>query len=903
MENSFAGESIGKPSAPGQPDAPGAPGGYDANGVQANPFAGLGYVLETTDDKQIFEHIHGLVLRTELLAQNRLAYDTHWAYFVTGYPWSELEKLPGKDQYIHRLPYGSVSTQAVPNKAWDLVNKTAETLLVDFPKAEAQPRDSSEEAQAACDVANRFLAQDAGELGTNDEQFFYDRVQRALFTPTSFAECWTDPTGAGYVPLQINAHPGAQDPNSPMVDAQGNPTTDYVLRYVTEAPTEGPDGTPVFPEGTQFTDDPSEAAPLWLPRLRAAKWNREHVRVFPETARVEDAEKVIILGYCTIGEARRRWQTVAEMQDADLESLCDWTPPRYLHLLPPYLRSRWKLTDGRKERQGSGDERLIFYYHIYIKACSDYRKGADVVVSGVGGGRVLDKRLLSKPVTVDVGGMSKTEVRCMEIPVMQLTPVADPFDMDPQGRAFIEIFAGAVENNANLAMSFQQLVDRIVRTPYTVASTSPVTGEMVKNARATEDFILIRNPQDKPTPIVPAALPESAFFQMFNLSDDSINSAASQNRPAQGSDRQQEVSGRAREIAVQQNNLANTSKSNVVNAAYARWCRIKLERAMADFETQQLILYVGEDGATKVREWTGVDFALVGKVEILAGTGTMMTPDMKVQYIGNLQAASLMDGAEAAEAARPSYAKRLGLGPDRHAQYVERCIAAWNRYLKTPPTPTWVQEYQAWQQAQAAYQQALAQFQQQQQMWQQAVEARALSAGGPPPVALGPEQQNAQAMDQYQQAVLWLQLNPQAAAMTAPPVQPPPPQVPMPWTPFADRPNDTEPAIAATWTRKLSLVISSTKYEEASPEWRDVLVRKYNAMRQAVATASGAAPASTPNAAPQGTPSAPAAKQSPQFPGPRPAPGSSSAGSQHHPGAASRGAVNQHTPTAARVAA
>lgn len=455
----------------------------------------------------------------------------------------------------------------------------------------------------------------------------------------------------------------------------------------------------------------------------------------------------------------------------------------------------------------------------------------------------------------------------MEIPVVQITPIADVFDGDPQGRPFVELFAGAVENNAHLAMSFAELVNKIVHTPYAVPATSPIDGDDVKNARATEDMLLINRPEDKPTPIAPPPLPNT-FFEMFNLSDDAVNSMASANRPSQGSDRQQEVSGRARQIAIEQNNVGNTSKQHILSAAYSRWCRIKIERAMSDFTVPQTIAYEGEDGANKQAEWTGVDFALVGKVTIKAGTGTMMAPDQKVQYLGNLQAAGLLPADEAAEAARPSFSKRLGIASSPHEQYIERCISAW---LQGPPTPEWAQQYQAWHQAQQQFQAAQQQFQQQLQLFQQAQQAQAIAAGGPPPANLGPEAQNEGAMNHYQQAIIALEQIAQQTGGVLPqqPVPPQPPQVPEPWTPFKQRPNQTEPAIAAMWARKLSKVISSVKYDQAIPEWRAILDTAYIKARQAVATASGAAPASPPQSRPVGTPEPQQPVQSPSFPGPR----------------------------------
>lgn len=769
---------------------------------QPGEFAGMGPLLEDADD-QVFKAVEGLVIRQEQIAKNHLAQDSHWTLVKLGYPWSTLTHYPGRDTYEQKLPYGSAGTtiQAVPNKSWDLINKTTEALLVDFPESEAEPTDDTEEANGAKEMANRFLAQDAGEQGTNDAVLFHDRVNRSLASASTYLECWTDPTGAGYVPLQIKAHPQAVDANNPLVDQMGNPTTDYVLRYVTA--------------DKQFTEKASEAAPQWQPKLRGAKWQREHIRVYPESARVEDADKVIILGFCTLSEAKRRWKSVAAMQPDELSALCDWTPLRYLVLLPPFQRARWKLTDGRdKEKSGSSDERIMFYYHPYVKAGQDYQKGADVVVSGAKGGLILDRKTLSKDVQVG----EQTETRCMEIPVVQITPRGDPDEMDPSGRAFIELFAGAAENSAFLAMSFSEGISKTLSTPWFTSSTSAVEGWQIEEARASGDTIPILNiATDKPLQMTPPVMP-LGFFQMYELADEAINSIASSERAAQGADNSKERSGKALQIAVSQNNVNLSGMQHAINNAYARWCRIKIEKAMADFSTTQQISYVGEDGAYKQDEWTGVDFAKIGKVIVKAGTGTGMNPDAKVNYLGNLVQAQMMDPDEAKDAARPSFSKRLGIPDDPQVQRVERQIGAW---LKGVPSPEWIQQAQVYQQAKAVA-----------------------------------DQQNQQAQAAYQQQTAQHQANEQnnqtlkiAGAEALP--QPPQQAVPMgadgmpltpPWGPFAPLPMDDEPLIAQLRMRRLAKLMAKAEFSSKDPMWTQLVVDEYNRMRTAVAAVAAPPP-------------------------------------------------------------
>lgn len=848
-DSGFTGVTIGDPSDP----LDGFSAGQDDLGAHGQPgqFQGMGDLLEDSDE-DVFRDTDDLIRRQELLAINRWNVDEYFKCVVDGYPWATLMHDTTRDVYDFELPYGvdSLSIQPIPNKNLDLVNKTSEQILVDFPDADAEPIDDSEAAEAAADAGNRFLAYDAGEQGTNDAVLYDDRVKSALVCASAFIEYWVDPSGGGYVPLQIEAHPRAASPQQPLVGPDGMPTTDLIERYVT-API-NPDGT--AGDGSQFTDDPSQAAPQWQKKICASKWQREHIRTVPEHLPVDQADEVIVLGHCTIGQAKRRWQSVAQMAPEDVSALCDWTPTRYLVLLPPFQRARWKLTDGKqKNKSGSSDERIMFYYRRYIKARPDYPKGADVVMSGIDGGLILDKQLLSVEVEVPAKGPARQgqttkETRCREIPVVQVTPRGDPYGQDPTGKAYMTLFVGATENNAVLSQGYAELVNKVLHTPFVTTATSPIEGWQVEAARSSGDFLQVIDMGQAPKQLDPPKEP-GGFFEMYSLSDEAINSIASRERAASGADNSRERSGKALQIAVSQNNIGNSSMLTAVNNSYARGCRIKLELAMAEYTTTQQIAFVGEDGANQMMDLHATDFALIGKVNVKAGTGTGLTQDAKVEYLGNLKAEGFLSDSEASDAARPSFAKRLGLPPNPFEQYVSRCIDTW---VNGPPSAEWVTQYQGWLAAEQQYEHAQALFAQQFAAFTQYQQNAAIAAGGPPSPALGPEGQNARATDDYQQAMLAMrtaQLIGQQSGVdpSVMPVQPSPPQIPKPWVPFAARPNDTEPQIAAIWMRRLSRVMSSVDYERYGPEWSDVLSRQYSTVRQAAAIGN-----TTPTAGPPG---------------------------------------------------
>ncbi len=375
----------------------------------------------------------------------------------------------------------------------------------------------------------------------------------------------------------------------------------------------------------------------------------------------------------------------------------------------------------------------------------------------------------------------------MDLPLVQVTPRADPDERDPTGRAYLEMFCGATEMNATLVTGFLQALNQWLNPDSYANVNSPVQGYQRAESRATGDAIPVFSMEDVPKYGPQPPIPPT-FFNAVEWNDQAIRSIASLNKPVTGQDTSKEVSGKARQIAVQQGMVGLSRMQHPVNSAYERFGRIKVQTAMRDFKTPQTLRYVGEDGSWQEQQWTGTDFALVGSVGIQAGTGTMLPPEQKIQFLANLKAEGMLPPDEATDAARPTFAQRLGLPANPHEQYVERCVTAW---LKGPP--------EGWEEQWAAYQQQVQQFQQAQQAWQ--AEAQAYQAAGQQP----------------------------------PPFQVPQPQ--QPWTPFTPHPNDNEPPVAALWQRRLSRVMSTVKYDlfkSRSPGWVQAFDARYQQSVQAI---------------------------------------------------------------------
>ena len=667
-------------------------------------FAGMGPLLED-DDQTVYKTLHELVLRQEQLARNHLAKDEHWTRVKLGYGlYSRLQKIDNKDQYRVSLAPGTAGMrmQAIPNQAWDLINKCAATLTADEPKPRAHPLNDTEQAEQAAEMAERFLEENGSANNLNRAALYHAAIEASATKASAYLHYWVDPSAGGWRPLQIQAHPLAQDANNPHVGPDGNPTPDEILRYVTPH--------------MQFTDDPSQAAPEWVPMMRADLGGREHIRVFPETARVEHADLVIWLWYSTIGEGKRRWpDTVGKLAEEDVSALCDWTPERYLNLLPAALRSRWKLMSGDpKARNGTGDQRLFFYYVAYQRPDHDTPKGAHIVSSGAfDSGYTIHKDTWAIRFPREGGG---TDERCIDIPVVQVTLAPDVDERDPSGRALIERFAGGCEADQTLMVGYLEALDTTLHIEKYVIGTSTVQGFQVDASRATGEAIPLSNPNDKieygQVPPVPANLLEvSQDVRERN------ESAAAMPRPIIGQSRQ-EKSGKAIALATQQAQIGLTQMNRAVQAVYARGFTIEVQLFQKYYTVPQMIRYVGDDGQYKVAEFRNVDFALVGDVDIAEGTGTLMTPDQRVEWVNTLKQSGSLGDEEANDAIRPLLVDQLGLPDNPHEQRIERSITLW---LKGPPTPAWEQEAA---QHFAAVDQAKAQAQAQEQAAQREAQAQ-----------------------------------------------------------------------------------------------------------------------------------------------------------------------------------
>lgn len=756
---------------------------------------GAGYLLEERDPKRIFKQIDEEIKRQKRLAKNRDEQGKHYKAVQNGNPFSYLEKTEDRSVWEAKVPpfMEGVDAPPVPNKMADLGKKLINQMLVDDFMPNPKPDGDSDKDRGAADLMKKFLRTDATASGTNDRQMLREVLGINITQKSAFAMVWVDMTGGGWRPKQIMAHPQALDANKPLLGPKIDPTTKKpvigpdgmavlerssspVLRYVAEKEVpnpEDPDGEPTMQR--EFTKDPARAARLWLPKIKRTLLHPNQVRTVPHTATVFDAQKIICLMWEPIAEAKKRFPILDQMSKEQLKLLASWRPQscQWQSLMPDAVRPKASDALGAGG-DGPHDDTILFWYHHFCRIGTDYVDGSEVAVNGAGGGVLLKRDTLREDVKAEDGTLVPV---LMEPPVTQYIALQDTDGGDPFGKAVYADFASGNEAYAQIWMGLLEAMDRAVHLNMMLPSTSSITRAEWNRRDGTPLEILTAN--DKPvfeeSPVIPAFIDK-----MLEAIELHLNSSAGTNETSSGLDSPFSISGKAKEIAIKQARVQLAQYwQNTVNGHTHFW-KLKGQRAQAYYTVPQMVKLSGEESAYKQPWWTGADLLNINDIALQPGTGTMMAPAEKGQWLGMMQQAGWIDQETAGEMARASMQDDLGLPPNIHEERINRCIA---EFAKGEP-PDWRATYDAWEQ----YQQMVAQWQEQ------------ATAVMQEQMTLGVDEATAQQMAQTQ--------------------LPAPQQVPEPWTPFDVRPNDGDPNVAKIHYRRMNNFASSAEYKKHEEPYR-----------------------------------------------------------------------------------
>jgi hypothetical protein len=771
-----------------RPQTPSAPEGKEAEPAQPT-------LMDAAPDVK-HKTIDALVMSQNRISRNRWAIDTHFNRIRAGTPFSRLDKIPNQSIWIAKLPNGmnKESSASVPNKADDLCNKIEDTLMSDPAKPLASPPINEESAKRAAEMLTKALKLALGPTGINDIANHRWSIRNALPGASSFLHYISDPTLSGYQPMQKLAHPLAEDPNNPLVamTPDGPQTTsDPILRYV---------------RGNQFVESAEDAEKVWLPGIRVERLKREAVRVFPPTARVEDAKAVILLRHMTVQEAMSEWpETVGKMASADLLQLASWRPPMAEQIVPYAFKGGSDGASGPTvEEVGSFSpllQRRMFSYRLYVAASPEYPEGYYCDTANMNSGTVLGEGTLEYTVTLPVHGKAK---RCRDIPITQYTPQPDVQGGDPMGWPVIGRFAGSSEAEATLYAAFMDFCDNMLHPHVYLRGTASVDEEDWFDR--TKPIMLgpsDQKPEYEQFPQIPPIL------QLIENLDTKMDTISGLTATAQGLDSPNSASGVAKNLTIRQAQVSMSGFQQELHGAMCRGWRIMGQIMQADYSTPQLMQFTGDEDSDDPIWWTGEDLAGVDRIGIQPGTGTMMTPESKAQVLAYYQQNLWLQPEAASDIALPAMRMDLGIPKNPFESAIERSIAL---FLQGPPEG-WVEQ----------------------------------------------KQMEMQQMQAYQQMVAPLQMQAQQGVQVQ---VPPAPQSKLS-TPFPVRPNDDEPQVAQVYFKRLSKLFVDPEFSAQPPEWQQTAIEAYTrakAVMQAIQMAGQQPqPAQTQKAGsqPQGPPKAP----------------------------------------------
>jgi hypothetical protein len=782
---------------------------YQGEPMTVDPTAPIpqgGKLLEEPKASKVFRAIDKEVQRQERLAKNREEEGRHWDRVKRGVPFSILEKSEDQSVYRAILPPGVEDVQQpIPNKVLDLCNKQVSQLLVDPPLPNPKPDGDSERNRGAMDLAKRFLRSDGDSSGTNDPELWREVLTLNRTRKSAFVFVWVDPCAGGWRPKQKKAHPQATDPANPLygpaLDDQGQPktdpmthepimerATDPVLRYVGE-------------QGDKevFVEHPAEAAREWLPKHRRKVIHPNQVRTLPATATAFEAHSIIVLMVEPLGEAKKRFPILATLDEKKLKALTEWKPRRWQAIVTETLRPKDGSSDG-----DLSDDTLLFWYHKFCRITPDYPDGAEIAVNGAGlegngadAGFILTRDTLREDVELEDGSLVPV---LMEPPIVQFRSLLDVETGDPFGDTPVKQFGGANEIRAHLYVAALEDIDVRLHPNTFLTSTSNLTREDLSRRDDTPLEVLTKD--DMPI-FEQRPQPPQYLVPMLERVEKDMNIGANLNETAQALDSSYSASGEAKKVAINQAKVQLAQDWQGFISGYCQYQKVKLQLAQARLKTPQLVRLAGENRAYQSSHFVGSDMVGVSAVSLMPGSGTMMAPAEKAQYIAQFQGQAWIEPDVAGELARSSMSDDLGLPPSPHEEHIDRCIADW---LEGPPD--------GWEEAYQHNQTLEQQTQEYQSQLQQGVSSlsQSMVAGGADP------NEAQQLATQHVQGTLGG----------------PPQPVDLP-NPFEARANDEEPAVAKIQAMKLSKLMSTVEYKKQPKFWRLVIDEKY----QSAAYAAG----------------------------------------------------------------
>ena len=691
-----------------------------------------------------------------------------------GYSGVKLVKDQDRAHYRAWVPIGGKANLELSNEARRLCRVFVGNLMADPPAPQVFPQNTGEDDRDTSDVSERALADLQSEQRLNTPTKLRDALDSACTYGSGYIVYTIDPTGGGRKARTMMASPLAPDTQHPLRDpATGQPWAPQVpvADPVTGQPQPDPrdptgqtpltqPGEPPAPverlvhqNGAQFTDNPTEAAYDWQRDLRSEILTGRHVRLLPHTAEnVWEAHGVMIGTFQPWKTVKSMFPALAKLAPEEQLALAQYRPQGSETLLPKHLRGQ--------QTGGLDDQSQVFVLVLCYRECGEYPDGFYGIA--VGGKRV--------PWRTPWVTYASGEREALLLPVSQVKLFRNG-KQDQNGDGLMDDLGGVSEVMAAQIGHLLQYLDWF-NNPTTYVPLHSTIQDADILARKPIIRIL---PGGEPKQLQPPRYPAESMT-VFELMRDGAQNAAHLMDTAQGMEDPNVKSGRhAYQIVAQAHVQLSEPKQNI-ERAFIRCCAIELQYARA-FGLTGDAKWTGDDGAYKMRRWTGAE--LGGDVVLKPGTMTMLSPAAKAQLVEQWMGAGILQPDEGREMLANGIGAVIGLRDDPWKLEIRRQIAQW----EDGPPEGWTPF-----DPQAAIQQQLAQAPPEQQ---QAL-AQGLATGQVPP----PED----------------------------------PTVELVWHPRA---HHQLPMVAQTRMAELAKVMATRKFQSQDRAWQAVLEAEFQRMMQA----------------------------------------------------------------------
>jgi hypothetical protein len=534
------------------------------------------------------------------------------------------------------------------------------------PRVEAEDTETHDETTAAfTQRVLRDLNADTNLDGTNLCRSAFDL---ASTYKSAFVWSYVVPQGTRQA-MQIDAHPQAvhaeQPFSGPPDPMTGQPTPlnpdEAASRYV-------------MPDGA-LTDDKDQAALQWVPALREQALTSLQVRPVPATApdlwHADGALMALFL-------PKRQWKAMfpdmfTEMSAEDegkLTARPNGTVKYLLHHLEPKEQTRLL--------NQTGDDALILGVLYWCEESPIHEQGFYGVA--LGSGLLAYRGPWANPQTG----------RGLRVPLSQIMQYREGTRTFYGGAGAMDIL-GPMQEAFALTVQYEfETMDRNAHRKTFVPLGSNVTPEEYEDPNQR---LLSMGPQGQPFQEELESL-DPTIQVLAQMALEQMKDAIGLTDVAQGGDSPNITSGRQLFGAIGQAQSALSEVRQHRDRFETRRWQNQLEQIGAFYTVPQLMQYAGEDGEQVAKRWTGEDVRHTRTVRIRPGTGTLLTPQQKVE-----QALAL--AANPATGITPSMVQavvangmslEMGFPDDPQRQRVTRQIAKWEQgppdgWQPVPPQP------------------------------------------------------------------------------------------------------------------------------------------------------------------------------------------------------------------------